>query len=81
MDVRPIRTEADYRQSLEEIATLMDASMGSPGGDRFDARRYTYLLLQTRTRALDGMLRPLFERRYQGFANDNSASAIQAAAA
>lgn len=36
MDVRPIRTEADYRQSLEEIATLMDASMGSPAGDRLD---------------------------------------------
>ncbi len=36
MDVRPIRTEADYRQSLAEITTLMDAEMGSPAGDRLD---------------------------------------------
>jgi HTH-type transcriptional regulator/antitoxin HigA len=36
MDVRPIRTKADYQQSLAEIATLMDASTGSPDGDRLD---------------------------------------------
>jgi HTH-type transcriptional regulator/antitoxin HigA len=36
MDVRPIRTEADYQQSLAEIATLMDARMGSRDGDRLD---------------------------------------------
>ena len=36
MNVRPIRTEADYQQSLVEIATLMDARMGSPDGDRLD---------------------------------------------
>jgi HTH-type transcriptional regulator/antitoxin HigA len=36
MDVRPIRTEADYQQSLAEIATLMDARMGSGDGDRLD---------------------------------------------
>ncbi len=36
MDVRPIRTEADYRQSLAEITTLMNAEMGSPAGDRLD---------------------------------------------
>lgn len=36
MDVRPIRTEADYQQSLAEITTLMDAEMGSPAGDRLD---------------------------------------------
>jgi len=36
MDVRPIRTEADYRQSLAEITTLMNAEMGSPDGDRLD---------------------------------------------
>jgi HTH-type transcriptional regulator/antitoxin HigA len=36
MDVRPIRTEADYQQSLAEIATLMDAGMGSGDGDRLD---------------------------------------------
>jgi len=42
-------------------------------------RRDAHLLLQTR--ALDGTLRPLFERWYPGLANDNPASADQAAAA
>jgi HTH-type transcriptional regulator/antitoxin HigA len=36
MDVRPIRTQADYQQSLIEIAALMDAKMGAPDGDRLD---------------------------------------------
>lgn len=36
MDVRPIRTEADYRRSLAEITSLMNAEMGSPAGDRLD---------------------------------------------
>ena len=41
-----------------------------------------HLLLQIRTRALDGTLRPLFERWYPGLANDNTAGAtVQAAAA
>lgn len=44
-------------------------------------RRGAHLLLQTRTRALDGTLRPLFERWYPGLANDNPARASQAAAA
>ncbi len=44
-------------------------------------RRGAHLLLQTRTRALDGTLRPLFVRWYPGLANDNPADAGQAAAA
>ena len=36
MDMRPIRTEADYRAALAEIETLMSATMGSPEGDRLD---------------------------------------------
>jgi len=44
-------------------------------------RRGARLLLQTYTRALDGTLRPLFERGYPGLANDNSPGAGQAAAA
>ncbi len=36
MDVRPIRTEADYRVSLSEISSLMTAEPGSPEGDRLD---------------------------------------------
>ncbi len=44
-------------------------------------RRGAHLLLQARTRALDGTLWPLFERWYPGLANDNPASAGQAGAA
>src|SRR4051794_22029077 len=44
-------------------------------------QRGAYLLLQTRTRTLDGTLRPLFERWYPGLANDNGNGAAQAAAA
>ena len=44
-------------------------------------KRGAHLLLQTRTRALDGTLRPLFERWYPGLANDNTAGTAQVAAA
>lgn len=44
-------------------------------------KRGAHLLLQTRTRALDGTLRPLFERWYPGLANDNENRAGQAVAA
>jgi len=43
-------------------------------------KRGAHLLLQTRTRTLDGTLRPLFEKWYPGLANDNSASSAQAVA-
>ena len=43
-------------------------------------RRGAHLLLQTRTRALDGRLRPLFERWYPGLSNDNVTSSEAAAA-
>lgn len=36
MDIKPIRTEADYRATLREIETLMTAKAGSPEGDRLD---------------------------------------------
>jgi hypothetical protein len=44
-------------------------------------RRGAHLLLQTRTRALDGTLRPLFERWYPGLTTDKPAATSQAAAA
>jgi len=44
-------------------------------------RRGAHLLLHTRTRTLDGTLRPLFERWYPGLANDNGEKAAHAAAA
>ena len=38
MDVRPIRTEADYEWALREITAYFDnqPAVGSPEGDRFD---------------------------------------------
>jgi len=36
MNIRPIKTEADYRTTLREIETLMSAESGSEAGDRLD---------------------------------------------
>ena len=38
MDIRPIHTEADYKDTLKEIAVLMDSDPdpGTPEGDRLD---------------------------------------------
>lgn len=36
MDIKPIRSEADYQAALREIEKLMDAQPGSPEGDRLD---------------------------------------------
>lgn len=36
VNIKPIRTKADYRNTLREIETLMTAKAGSPEGDRLD---------------------------------------------
>jgi HTH-type transcriptional regulator/antitoxin HigA len=36
MDIRPIRTKADYRRTLQEIETLMDAASHTAKGERLD---------------------------------------------
>lgn len=36
MEIKPIRTEDDYRATLREIESLMAAEAGSPEGDRLD---------------------------------------------
>lgn len=36
MDIRPIRTEDDYRTALTEVERLWDAEPGTPEGDRVD---------------------------------------------
>ena len=36
MDIRPIRTEADYREALRVIEDLMTAAPGTPEGERLD---------------------------------------------
>ena len=36
MDIKPIKTEADYEAALQEIDRLMDAGPDTPEGDRLD---------------------------------------------
>jgi HTH-type transcriptional regulator/antitoxin HigA len=36
MDIRPIKTEADYQTALTEIERLFDAVPNTPDGDRLD---------------------------------------------
>lgn len=36
MEIKPIRTEMDYRAALRAIETLMDARPETPEGDRLD---------------------------------------------
>ncbi len=36
MDIKPIKTEADYEVALKEIGHLMDAKPNTPEGDRLD---------------------------------------------
>jgi HTH-type transcriptional regulator / antitoxin HigA len=36
MDVKPIKTEADYEAALAEIEQLFDAKSGTPEGDRLE---------------------------------------------
>jgi HTH-type transcriptional regulator/antitoxin HigA len=36
MDIKPIRSEADYQATLKEIDKLMESQPGTPEGDRMD---------------------------------------------
>jgi HTH-type transcriptional regulator / antitoxin HigA len=36
MDIKPIKTEVDYRATLKEIESLMNAGLGTPEGERLD---------------------------------------------
>ncbi|MBZ0093255.1 MAG: transcriptional regulator [Sulfuricellaceae bacterium] len=36
MDIRPLKTEDDYRATLKEIENLMHAGIDTPEGDRLD---------------------------------------------
>lgn len=36
MDIKPIKTDADYRTALKEIEVLMNASADSPEGEKLD---------------------------------------------
>jgi hypothetical protein len=77
-----------YRAGERISSCLAESSVNAVISKRFAKRqqmqwtkRGAHLLLQTRTRTLDGTLRSLFEEWYPGLANDNSAEAAQAEAA
>jgi len=36
MEIKPIKSEADYEASLKEIEQLLDAEPGTPNGDRLE---------------------------------------------
>lgn len=36
MDIKPIKTNADYEAALAEFDSLMDAASDTPQGDRLD---------------------------------------------
>jgi len=36
MDIKPIRTETDYKAALQEVERLIDSQPGTPEGDRMD---------------------------------------------
>ena len=36
MEIKPIKTEADYEAALQEIEQLWESSYGSPAGNKLD---------------------------------------------
>ena len=76
-------------RSGERISTaFVESTVNTVVGKRFAKKqqmqwtpRGAHLLLQTRTRALDGTLRAMFERWYPGLANDNQVNTERAATA
>ena len=36
MEIKPVKTKADYRAALKEIASLMSAKLNTPQGQRLD---------------------------------------------
>jgi hypothetical protein len=77
-----------YRSGERISSAFVEATVNAVVSKRFAkkqqmqwTRRGAHLLLQTRTRTLDGTLRSTFERWFPRLANDNTGRAIQGAAA
>jgi hypothetical protein len=76
-----------YRSGERISSAFVEATVNTVISKRFAkkqqmqwSRREAHLLLQTRTRTLDGPLRAAFEHWYPGMINDNDRSHGQAAA-
>ncbi|MBB4199839.1 hypothetical protein GGD83_003663 [Rhodoblastus sphagnicola] len=77
-----------YRPGERISSAFVEATVNAVVSKRFAkkqqmqwTRRGAHLLLQTRTRTLDGTLRSTFERWFPGLANENGSCAIHAKAA
>ena len=77
-----------YRSGERISSAFVEATVNAVVSKRFAkkqqmqwTRRGAHLLLQTRTKTLDGTLRSTFERWYPGLANENVDRAIRAEAA
>ena len=55
MDIKPIRTEADYKATLKDVAALMesDPALGTPDGDRLDVLVTLVQAFEARHYAID----------------------------
>ena len=53
MQVKPIRTEEDYRDALRKIETLMHAEAGTPEGDQLDILATLVEAYEAKRHALD----------------------------
>jgi hypothetical protein len=76
-----------YRSGERISSAFVEATVNAVISKRFAkkqqmqwSRRGAHLLLQTRTRTLDGSLRPTFEHWYPGMINDNDRDQSRAAA-
>jgi hypothetical protein len=77
-----------HRAGERISSAFVESTVNAVVGKRFAKKqqmqwtqRGAHLLLQTRTRALDGTLRAMFERWYPGLANDDAPNTDRAAAA
>jgi hypothetical protein len=77
-----------YRAGERISSAFVEATVNAVASKRFAkkqqmqwTRKGAHLLMQTRTRTLDGTLRSTFEKWYPGMANDNSDETVLAEAA
>jgi HTH-type transcriptional regulator / antitoxin HigA len=52
-EMRPIRTEADYEEALEEVAALWGAASDTPKGDRLDVLATLIDVYEAKYHAMD----------------------------
>ena len=57
MDIRPIKSEDDYRKVLAEVETLMVAEPGTPDGERLDVLTTLLELYERKHHPMDAPVR------------------------